>query len=106
MTRQTNVLACKPEELFLVLAHIENKLAQRRAWLRKFNGRKKTPNDSIAMLSEQHVADNDDGYATHHCSMFKGSFGARYLAVTGAQGPPSIVDCPKRKQDITGMVSC
>ena len=37
--------------------------------------------------------------------MFKDWFGARNLALTGAQGPPSIVDCPKRKQDVTGKVS-
>jgi hypothetical protein len=38
MTRQTNVLTCKSEELYLVMALIENKLAL--AWLRKFDGRK------------------------------------------------------------------
>jgi hypothetical protein len=41
MTRQTNVLGCKPEELYLALAHIENKLA--RAWMRKLYGRKQFP---------------------------------------------------------------
>jgi hypothetical protein len=103
MTRQTNVLACKPEKLYLALAHVENKLA--RAWLRKFDGRKTIPIDSIAMLSEHHVSDNDDGYATHFRSIFTDPFGTRDLAVTGAQGLPNIVDCPKRKQDVTDKVS-
>ncbi len=105
MTRQTNVLlvACKPEELYLVLAHIENKLS--RAWLRKFNGRKTTPIDSIATLSEHHMSDNDDGYATHFHSIFTDPFGTRDLAVTGAQGLPNIIDCPKRKQYVTDKVS-
>jgi hypothetical protein len=48
MNRQTTVLVCKPKELYLALAHIENKLA--RAWLHKFDGGKKIPIDSIAML--------------------------------------------------------
>ncbi len=103
MTRQTTVLACKPEEFYLAMAHIENKLA--RAWLRKFDGRKAIPIDSIAMLSEHHVSDNDDRYATHFCSIFTVPFGTRDLAVTGAQGLPNIVDCPKCKQDVTGKVS-
>jgi hypothetical protein len=102
MTRQTNVLACKPE-LYLVLAHIENKLA--RAWLRRFNGGKKIPIDSIAMLSEHHVSDNDEGYATHYRSIFTDSFGTQDLTVTGDQGLPNIVDCPKRKQDVHCIVN-
>jgi hypothetical protein len=47
---------CKPEDLFLALAHIENKLA--RAWLQKFYGGN-IPIDPIATLSEHHVSDND-----------------------------------------------
>ena len=44
MTSQTTALACvlsmcNPEDLFLALAHIENKLA--RAWLHEFDGEKK-----------------------------------------------------------------
>ncbi len=101
--QQTDKRPCKQEELFLALAHIENKLV--RAWLRKFDGRKKVFIDSIAMLCEHHVSDNYHGYATRNCSMFMDSLGARDLAVTGAHCPPSIVDCPKRKQDITGKVS-
>jgi hypothetical protein len=89
MTRQTNILACNPEELYLALAHIENKLA--RAWLRNFDGRKAIPIDSIAMLSEHHVSDNDDGYATHFRSIFTDPLGSRDLAATGAQGLPNIV---------------
>jgi hypothetical protein len=65
-----------------------------RAWLRKFDGRKKIPIDSIAMLSEHHASDNYDGYATHYRSIFTDSFGARHLAVTRAQGTPSIVTAP------------
>jgi hypothetical protein len=82
MTRQTNVLACKPEELFLVLAHMEDKLLVARAWLRKFVGIKKISIGSIAMLCEHDVSYNDDGYATHYISIFTDSFGARDLAVT------------------------
>jgi hypothetical protein len=68
---------------------------------------RKIPIDSIAMLSEHHVSDNDDGFATHYRSIFTNSFGTQDLAVTGAQGPPNIVDCPtgKRKQDVICKVS-
>jgi hypothetical protein len=71
------------------MAHIKNKLAQ--AWLRKFDGGKKFPIDLIAMLSEHHVPDNDDEYATNYRSIFTDSFESRDLAVTGAQGLPNIV---------------
>ncbi len=101
MTKQTNVLACKQEELYLALAHIENKLAQ--AWLRKFDGRKAIPINSIAMLSEHLVSDNDDGNATHFRCIFTDPFGTRDLEVAGDQGLPNIVDCPKLKQ--AGQVS-
>ncbi len=40
---------CKPEDLFLALAHIENKLA--RAWLHKYDGKNKISIDPIATLS-------------------------------------------------------
>ena len=65
---------CKPEDPFLALAHIENKLA--RAWLHKFNEGKKILIDPIATLSEHHVSDNDKGYATLDCFIFMDSFGA------------------------------
>ena len=65
---------CKPEDLFLALAHIENKLA--RAWLRKFYGEMKIPSDPIATLSEHHMSDNAKGYATLDCFIFMDSFGA------------------------------
>ncbi len=41
---------CKPEDLFLALAHIENELAL--AWLQKFDGENIIPIDLIAMLSD------------------------------------------------------
>ena len=63
MTRQINVLDCKPVDLFLELAHIENKLAQ--AWLQEFYGRQEIPMDPVATLSEHHVPAFNDGYATH-----------------------------------------
>jgi hypothetical protein len=44
---------CKPEDLFLKLAHIENKVA--RAWLHKFDEEKKIPFDPIATLSERQI---------------------------------------------------
>ncbi len=47
---------CKPEDLFLALAHIENELA--RTWLQKFCGENKIPIDPIATLSEHGVSDN------------------------------------------------
>ncbi len=65
---------CKPEDLFLAFAHIENKLA--RAWLHKFDEGKKILIDPIATLSEHHVSDNDKGYATLDCFIFMDSFGA------------------------------
>jgi hypothetical protein len=65
---------CKPENLFLALAHIENKLA--RAWLQKFDGEKKIPIDLIATLSEHHVSNSDNGYATLDSYIFMDSFGA------------------------------
>jgi hypothetical protein len=73
-----------------------------RVWLQKFDGRNKIPIESIAMLSDHHVSNNYDGYATHDCFIFKDSFRDRNLAATVAQGPPSIVDCPKSTQDATG----
>lgn len=76
---------CKPEDLFLALAHIENKLA--RAWLHKFDGGKNIPIDPIATLSEHHVSDNDKGYATLDCFIFMDSFGAQNLATNGTQFP-------------------
>jgi hypothetical protein len=76
---------CKPEDLFLALAHIENKLA--RAWLHKFDGEKKIPIDPIATLSEHHVSDNNNGYATLDCFIFMDSFGAQNLATKGTQIP-------------------
>ena len=76
---------CKPEDLFLALAHIENKLA--RAWLHKFDGGKNIPIDPIATLSEHHVSDNDKGYATLDCFIFMDSFGAQNLATNGTQIP-------------------
>ncbi len=63
---------CKPEDLFLALAHIENKLA--RTWLHKFDGEKKIPIDLT--LSENYVSDNDNGYTTLDCFIFMDSFGA------------------------------
>ena len=65
---------CKPEDLFLALVHIENKLA--RAWLHKFNGEKKIPIDPIATLSEHDLSDNDNAHAILDCSIFMNSFGA------------------------------
>jgi hypothetical protein len=47
---------CKPDDVFLVLAHIENELA--RAWLQKFDGGN-IPIDPIATLSEHHASDKD-----------------------------------------------
>jgi hypothetical protein len=76
---------CKPEDLFLALAHIENKLA--RAWLHKFDEGKKILIDPIATLSEHHVSDNDKGYATLDCFIFMDSFGAQNLATNGTQIP-------------------
>ncbi len=72
---------CKPEDLFLVLAHIENKLA--RAWLHKFDGEKKILMDQIATPSEHQVSDNNNGYATLDCFIFMDSFGAQNLATKG-----------------------
>ena len=40
---------CKPEDLFLALAHIENKLA--RAWLHKFDGEKIIPMDMLRLTA-------------------------------------------------------
>jgi hypothetical protein len=76
---------CKPEDLFLALAHIENKLA--RAWLHKFDEGKKILIDQSATLSEHHVSDNDKGYATLDCFIFMDSFGAQNLATNGTQIP-------------------
>ena len=76
---------CKPEDLFLAFAHIENKLA--RAWLHKFDEGKKILIDPIATLSEHHVSDNDKGYATLDCFIFMDSFGAQNLATNGTQIP-------------------
>ncbi len=49
---------CKSEDLFLALAHIENKLAC--AWLHKFDGENRIPIYLIVTLSEHHVSDNDN----------------------------------------------
>jgi hypothetical protein len=76
---------CKAEDLFLALAHIENKLA--RAWLHKFDEKKIIPIDPIATPSEHHVSDNDNGYATLDCFIFMDSFGAQNLATKGTQIP-------------------
>ena len=59
MTRQTNVLDCKPG-IFLALPHIENKLAQ--TWLQEFYGRQKISMDPKATLSEHQVLVINDGY--------------------------------------------
>ncbi len=56
---------CKPEDLFLAWAHIENTLAL--AWLHKFDGEKKIPIDPIATLSGHNVSDNYNGYAILDC---------------------------------------
>jgi hypothetical protein len=53
--RDNRTSLCKPEDLFLAFAHIENKLA--RAWLHKFDERKKILIDPSATLSEHHVSD-------------------------------------------------
>ncbi len=39
------------------------------------------------MLSELHVSDNDNGYATLACFIFIDSFGAQNLATNGTQIP-------------------
>jgi hypothetical protein len=57
--------------------------------LQKLDGGKKIPIDSIAMLSEHHVSDNYDGYATHYHSIYTDSFGTRDLAVTGLKAFPT-----------------
>ena len=75
MTRQTNVLDCKPVK-FLALPRIENKLPQ--TWLQQFYGRQKIPMDPKATLSEHQVPVINDGYATHDHFIFENSFGARY----------------------------
>ena len=62
MARQ-NVLDCKPVDLFLALAPIENKLAK--AWLPEFYGRQKIPMDPKATPSEHEMPVINDGYATH-----------------------------------------
>jgi hypothetical protein len=74
---------CKPEDLFLALAQIDNKLA--RACLHKFDGEKKIPIDPIATLSEHHVSDNDNGYAMLDYFIFMDSFGAQNIAPKGTR---------------------
>ncbi len=76
---------CKPEDLFLALARIENKLA--RAWLHKFDEGKKILINPIETLSEHHVSDNYNGYATLDCFIFMDSFGAQNLATNWTQIP-------------------
>ena len=78
MTRQTNVLDCKPVN-FLAVPHIESKLAQ--TWLQEFYGRHKIPMDPKATLSEYQVPVINDGYVTHDRLIFVNSFGARYLSL-------------------------
>ena len=78
MTRQTTVLDCKPVDIDLALAHIENNLA--RAWLEEFYGRKNIPMDPSATLSENHVPISNDGYVTQDRIIFDNSFGARYFS--------------------------
>jgi hypothetical protein len=71
---------CKPEDLFLALAHVENELAL--AWLQKFDGEQKSHVYPIATLSEHHVSENDNGYASYaalDCFIIMDSFGARDL---------------------------
>jgi hypothetical protein len=71
---------CKPADLFLAFAHIENKLA--RAWLHKFRGEEKISIDPIATLSEHHVSDNDNGYATLDCFIFMDTMPCRTMTGT------------------------
>ena len=78
MTRQTTVLDCKPVDIYLALAHIENNLA--RAWLEEFYGRKNIPMDPSATLSEHHVPISNDGYVTQDRIIFDNSFRARYFS--------------------------
>ena len=84
MTRQ-NVLDCKPVDLFLVLAHIENKVAQ--AWLQEFYGRQKIPMDPKATLSEHQLPVINDGYAMLDRFIFENLFGSRYLSNTKNENP-------------------
>jgi hypothetical protein len=88
---------CKPEDLFLALAHIENELA--RAWLQKFDGENKIPIDLISTLSQHHVSDNDNGYATLDCVIFMASFGDRNLATKGTQIPYCKLLCNAMQDD-------
>ncbi len=74
---------CKLEDLFLLLAHIETENELARAWLQKFDGEMKIPIDPIATLSEHHVSDTYNGYATLDCFIFMDSFGAQNLATKG-----------------------
>ena len=76
---------CKPEDLFLALAHIENKLAP--AWLHKFHGEKEILIDPIELLSEHHVSDNNNGHAMLDCFIFMDVFGAQNLATNWTQIP-------------------
>ncbi len=55
--------------------------------MHKIDGEKKIPIDPIATLSEHHVSDNNNGYATLDCFIFMDSFGAQNLATKGIQIP-------------------
>ncbi len=103
MTRQTNVLACKPEQVFLALAHIENKLS--RACLLKeernipLNQLQGFLNISCPILTM------DMRHTTAAYSRISLEPEISRLQGLKPQGTPSIVDCPKHMQDTTDKVS-
>ncbi len=59
MARHVDVLACKPEDLFLVVSQVERQLARKS--LKVLDGRKKIPVQVFSIMSEHIIPATDSG---------------------------------------------
>ena len=59
MARRVDVLACKPEDLFLAVSQVEQQLAQKS--LKALGGRKKIPVQVFSIMSEHIIPATNSG---------------------------------------------
>ncbi len=59
MARRVDVLACKPEDLFLVVSQVEQQLARKS--LEVLNGKKKIPIHVFSIVSEHIIPATNSG---------------------------------------------
>ncbi len=66
MARRIDVIACKPEELFLAVAQVEQQLS--RLSVKGPNGRKNIPIQVFCTMSEHNIPDTNHGWKDHCAS--------------------------------------